>query len=138
MELLLELVHPDTTEAAQLTRQRIEAIQALGVKPDWWKLPAFTAPGVWTPIEAAIRRDNPLCRGILLLGGGRDLAELKRALATSRDNPFIQGFAVGRTLFSSAAQAWLAGEIDDDAFVDRLTARYLDLASTWRPQAKGL
>lgn len=138
MELLLELVHPDTADAAQLTRQRIEAIQALGVKPDWWKLPAFTAPGVWAPIEATIRRDNPLCRGILLLGGGRDLAELKQALAQSRDNPFIQGFAVGRTLFTSPAQAWLAGEIDDDAFVERLTAGYLDLAKAWQPQAKCL
>jgi len=131
MELLLELVHPDTPEAAQVTRERIAAIQRLGVKPDWWKLPAFTVPGVWESIEATIRRDNPLCRGILLLGGGRTLEDLKSGLAAARGLSFLQGFAVGRTLFMEPAKAWLSGETDEQTFVKDLSTRFLELERTW-------
>jgi 5-dehydro-2-deoxygluconokinase len=137
MELLLELVHPDTAEAARGTRERIEAIQALGIKPDWWKLPAFTAPGSWDDIEATIKRDNPLCRGVLLLGGGRSLEDLKPALAAARERPFIKGFAVGRTLFMPPAAAWLAGETDDATFVQQLSARFLELEAIWIGAAEG-
>ncbi|MDQ6640301.1 MAG: 5-dehydro-2-deoxygluconokinase [Pseudomonadota bacterium] len=131
MELLLELVHPDTAEGARSTRERIEAIQALGIKPDWWKLPAFSAPGSWDEIEATIKRDNPLCRGILLLGGGRSLDDLKSALATARERPFIKGFAVGRTLFMPPATVWLAGETDDATFMQQLGARFAELEAIW-------
>jgi 5-dehydro-2-deoxygluconokinase len=131
MELLLELVHPDTLDAAQTTGRRITAIQALGVKPDWWKLPAFTDPTSWDAIEAAIRHDNSLCRGILVLGGGRSLDDLKIALSVARSRPFIRGFAVGRTLFMDPARAWLAGRTDDETFIRDLTARFLALQHAW-------
>ncbi|VTU25860.1 5-dehydro-2-deoxygluconokinase [Variovorax sp. SRS16] len=131
MELLLELVHPDTEADARSVVQRIRAIQALGVKPDWWKLPAFTDPSAWEAIEAAIRHDNAMCRGILLLGGGRTRDDLLAALAASRGRPFIQGFAVGRTLFMAPAAAWLAGTSDDAAFERDLAAGYEQLAAAW-------
>jgi 5-dehydro-2-deoxygluconokinase len=124
-------VHEDSADAAQAARARIAAIQGFGVKPDWWKLPAFTVPGAWDAIEATVRHDNPLCRGVLVLGGGRSLDELKSALAVARQQPFIRGFAVGRTLFMAPARAWLAGETDDDTFAHELSQRYLELERAW-------
>jgi len=132
IELLLELVHPDTEADAALVVERIRAIQSLGVKPDWWKLPAFSAASAWDPIERAILEDNPQCRGILLLGGGRSPEDLAAALQANRDRPFIQGFAVGRTLFMEPAADWLAGRTDDAAFERDLVARYERLAAAWK------
>ncbi|MBU1358485.1 MAG: 5-dehydro-2-deoxygluconokinase [Gammaproteobacteria bacterium] len=131
MELLLEFVHPDTPEDAAAVVERIRRTQALGVLPDWWKLPAFSDPAAWVAIEKAIRHDNPMCRGVLLLGGGRTREDLLEALGKARGNPYIQGFAVGRTLFMAPAAAWLAGECDDAGFTTRLSAAYEELARAW-------
>jgi 5-dehydro-2-deoxygluconokinase len=131
MELLLELVHPDTAAGAKDAIERIRAIQALGIKPDWWKLPAFSDAAAWGAIEPAIRQDNPMCRGVLLLGGGRSRADLAAAMAASRARPFVQGFAIGRTLLLAPAAAWLAGQSDDDTFKRDVTAAYEALAADW-------
>lgn len=135
IELLLEFVHPDTPADAREVVERIRATQAIGVKPDWWKLPAFTDATAWDAIEAAIRHDNPMCRGILLLGGGRSRDELLAALAVSRGRPFIQGFAIGRTLFMAPAAAWLAGTCDDAEFERNLGEDYERLAAAWLDSA---
>lgn len=135
IELLLEFVHPDTDADAHAVVERIRATQALGVKPDWWKLPAFTAAGAWDAIEAAIRYDNPMCRGILVLGGGRTRDDLLAALTASCNRPFIQGFAIGRTLFMEPAAAWLAGTRDDASFERDLAAAYEELAAAWLDSA---
>lgn len=135
MELLLELVSPPTEADAQVAIARIRAIQALGVKPDWWKLPAFVGAAPWDGIEAAIRETNPMCRGILLLGGGRSQDELVAALRPLAGRPFVRGFAVGRTLFLEPATAWLAGESSDETFERELAARYSALAAAWRGES---
>lgn len=131
MELLLELVHPDTADGARDAVDRIRAIQALGIKPDWWKLPAFSDPSVWDTIEQTIQRDNPMCRGVLLLGGGRSRSELMQAMAGSRGRPFIRGFAIGRTLLMEPATAWLGGESDDDELKRHIREAYEALAAAW-------
>ncbi|KWT74902.1 5-dehydro-2-deoxygluconokinase [Variovorax sp. WDL1] len=131
MELLLELVHPDTVQDARAAERRIRSIQALGVKPDWWKLPAFSDATAWDAIEQAICDDNPMCRGILLLGGGRSPEELAKAIAATSGRPLVRGFAVGRTLFMAPATAWLAGQMEDDAFEQSLTAGFEALVAAW-------
>lgn len=132
MELLLELVSPPTDVEARVAIERIRAIQALGVNPDWWKLPAFAGAALWDEIEAAIRDTNPMCRGVLLLGGGRSHDELVAALRPLSGRPFVQGFAVGRTLFMEPATAWLAGDSSDEAFERDLADRYAAIAAAWR------
>lgn len=131
MELLLELVARATADEARTVIDRIRAIQSLGVKPDWWKLPAFADADIWEEIEAVIRDTNPMCRGVLLLGGGRSQTELIEALRPLRSRPFIQGFAVGRTLWMESAATWLAGQTSDEAFERDLTARFEELAAAW-------
>jgi len=132
MELLLELVSPPTEAEARTAIKRIRDIQALGIKPDWWKLPAFANPAIWDEIEAVIRESNPMCRGVLLLGGGRSHDDLVEAIRALCSRPFIQGFAVGRTLFMEPAAAWLVGEIGDEGFDRDLSVRYEEFAKAWR------
>lgn len=131
IELLLELVHADTPGEAAAAAQRIRAIQALGVLPDWWKLPAFSDRPGWGQIEAAIADLNPACRGVLLLGGARDAPDLAQAMRIARESPIVRGFAVGRTLLLEPAQAWFAGQLDDGALIAVLVERYAAWIRVW-------
>ena len=137
IELLLELVHPDEPGEAEAVARRIRDIQGLGVRPDWWKLPAFSDGAGWAAIESAIVDGNPMCRGVLLLGGGRSGADLSAAMRPARGCKSVCGFAVGRTLFLEPAQAWLSGKIDDDALVERVKSRYAELVQAWHAAAPG-
>ncbi|MDK9694757.1 MAG: 5-dehydro-2-deoxygluconokinase [Siculibacillus sp.] len=131
-EFLLEIiagVHgplaPDTVPAV------LERIYRLGIRPDWWKLEPQTDPAAWVAIGDVIRRYDPFCRGIVLLGLDAPEAELAAAFAAARAEPMVRGFAVGRTLFGEAARAWLAGRIDDEAAVADMAARFRRLTEAW-------
>lgn len=132
IEYLLELVHDDRPGEVVEAASRIRSIQSKGVLPDWWKLPAFSDPHGWAAIESAIFERNPMCRGVLLLGGGRDMADLVSAMRAAREKPFVRGFAIGRTLFLEPAAEWFAARIDDAEFARRLSNRYASLVDAWK------
>jgi 5-dehydro-2-deoxygluconokinase len=132
-EFLLEIVAgvhgplaPDTVPAV------LDRIYGLGIHPDWWKLEPQADPAVWRAIGEVIRRHDPYCRGIVLLGLDAPEADLARAFAAARSEPLVKGFAVGRTIFADAARAWLAGRIDDAAAVADMAARFERLTEAWR------
>lgn len=131
IELLLELVEDDSAAGLARTGARIQEIQALGVRPDWWKLSAFSDAAAYGELERVILHDNPHCRGILLLGAGRDAAALERSFAAAAGRSFVRGFAVGRSLLLEPAEAWLAGRIDDAALAAMLESRLLRLIQAW-------
>jgi 5-dehydro-2-deoxygluconokinase len=130
-ELLLEVLPPpvagDNRDADSVLLGAVRAIADAGVLPDWWKLPAPTAAGGWSRLEAAIRGADPYCRGVLVLGLDAPLDELGERLAAAARHPVCRGFAVGRTIFGDAARAWFAGEIDDEAAIAAIAHRYLKL-----------
>ena len=70
-ELLLEVI-PGKSAGARSTRRTLaramDRFYALGVYPDWWKLPHPGSDAAWAAIAAAIARHDPHCRGVLLLG----------------------------------------------------------------------
>ena len=43
----------------------------------------------------------------------------------------VRGFAVGRTLFASAAQAWLSGQISDETAIEDIAGRFRALVEVW-------
>ena len=47
-------------------------------------------------------------------------------------NPLVKGFAVGRTIFSNAAQRWLRDEMPDDQAVADMAARFGNLVAIWK------
>jgi 5-dehydro-2-deoxygluconokinase len=132
-ELLLEIIPSrsaapidDTTLARALER-----FYALGVFPDWWKLPDPASQAAWAAIETTIERHDPHCRGVLLLGLDAPAAELEASFELAARQPVCKGFAVGRTIFGAPARAWMQGEIDDETAVARMARAYAGLIQTW-------
>ena len=103
----------------------------LGVAPDWWKLEPVEDKGFWTAAGDIVRANDPHLQGIIVLGKEMPEEHLCRVLAIARTEPLVNGFAIGRTIFSKAAQAWFAGEIGDDAAQQMMTAVYGQLIEAW-------
>jgi 5-dehydro-2-deoxygluconokinase len=114
----------------------VAQLYAAGVKPEWWKLPPLSA-SAWTALAQTIAEHDPWCRGVLLLGLEASEAELWDAFCTAARQPVCKGFAVGRTLFAAAAQAWFEGRLEDDGVVADIAARYQRLIRMWQ-QARAL
>ena len=132
-ELLLEVIASrskapvdDDTVARALDR-----FYRIGVFPDWWKLADPGSQAAWDAITGAIAQHDRYCRGVLLLGLDAPQAELEASFALAARQPVCKGFAIGRTIFGAPAKAWMAGEIDDDAAVARMTETYSTLIRAW-------
>ncbi len=109
---------------------------ALGIKPDWWKLEPQASAKAWSTIARVIETNDPLCRGIVILGLDAPEAELAAAFKIAAGQPAVKGFAVGRTLFGEVAQAWLAGKMTDEAAVADMAARFQRLCDLWQSGRK--
>lgn len=137
-ELLLEVIPPGCTNPAQrddLVLRSLKRIYNLGIKPDWWKLcpPRREA---WAAIDALIAERDPFCRGVLLLGLNAPADSLAAGFAEAASSSTCRGFAVGRTLFSEPAKAWLAGHIDDAALIDQARSAFEAMIRAWRQGAR--
>ena len=62
--------------------------------------------------QDTIRRRDPLCRGVLVLGLAADARSLASAFRAAAPFELVKGFAVGRTIFARPARRRLAGEIE--------------------------
>lgn len=132
LELLLEVIPSKVAASdAAATAQVIERFYEIGVRPDWWKLEPSTDPQAWQRANDAIVRNDPWCRGIVVLGLEAEEAALGACFRAARAQGLVKGFAVGRTIFSRAAKAWLGGEIDDDAAVADMAGRFERLVQLW-------
>lgn len=67
----------------------------------------------------------------MLLGLDAPEAELDNAFRAAAGQQAVKGFAIGRTIFSDAAQHWLAGKMTDEAAVDDMAARFANLVNLW-------
>jgi len=132
-EFLLELILPRGMASDDKTVARaIRRLYGLGIRPDWWKLEPLTDPAAWREIEIAINGNDPLCRGVVLLGLSAPEAELVASFEVVAPFPIVKGFAVGRTIFYDVARDWLADRIDDEAAVAALVGKFKVLVDAWR------
>ena len=122
-ELLVEIIAgkhgPLKTDTVAGVLQRL---YDLGIKPDWWKLEPQRTQPPGMPSAMSITRNDPYCRGIVLLGLEAPEDELEAAFAAAAKEPQVKGFAVGRTIFNDAARRWLKGEITDEAAIADMAA----------------
>ncbi len=132
LEFLLEVIPSkigpvdDTTTAAL-----IQSFYDAGVFPDWWKLEPFRTAAAWENAVAAIEKNDPRTRGILVLGLDAPEEELAASFVLAAQQPLVKGFAVGRTIFGEAARKWMAGEIGDREAVDEMAGNYQRLCEIW-------
>ena len=135
-ELLIEIIAgkhgplADSTVASVLAR-----LYALGVKPDWWKLEPQTSGEAWHAIEQVILKNDPYCRGIVMLGLEAPEPELASAFRIASNTRLVKGFAVGRTIFADAVDRWLSGKMTDDQAVADMATRFERLVKAWEEVA---
>lgn len=131
-ELLIEIIAGKHGAIDDTTIPRaLDELYALGIKPDWWKLEPQASASAWRRIEASIARNDPWCRGVVLLGLEAPQEELEAAFAATAGAPIVKGFAVGRTIFNEAAEDWLAGRIDDERAIADMASRFERLTQAW-------
>lgn len=137
-ELLLEVIAskhgPVSTDTVAAL---VEHFYTLGVYPDWWKLEPAVEPAAWTAVEAVIRKHDPHCRGIVLLGLAATQDALLTSFAAAATSPMVKGFAVGRTIWAEPAADWLKGTIDDEGAVAAMAANFSVLVDGWRAVREG-
>jgi 5-dehydro-2-deoxygluconokinase len=126
----LELGHDDAT----LIRL-VGALYDAGLAPDYWKLPLLASAESWKALGALIRARDPECRGVVVLGLDRPIAELKVGLALAARADICVGFAIGRSIFGQTAQDWFHGRISDEIAVARMAEVYGELVAAYRDAA---
>jgi 5-dehydro-2-deoxygluconokinase len=131
-ELLLEIIPPaDMPQNDNTVHLSMQRFYDIGVKPDWWKLPAPTVEA-WQSISTLVKHRSPHCRGVILLGLDAPLNVLEKAFKASANFDICKGFAVGRSIFSAPSKAWFTGDIDDNEFILQVKNNYLRLVNAWR------
>jgi 5-dehydro-2-deoxygluconokinase len=131
-ELLVEVIPPREMPADSHTVARaMQQIYERGVHPDWWKLQPPADAAAWQHVDAVIRRHDPHCRGVLLLGLQASEERLAEGFRAAANQPLCKGFAVGRSLFADAAEAWFAGAVGDTTVIEQVAQRYQRLIQTW-------
>ena len=131
-ELLVEIIAGKHGALNDTTVSSIvERLYSLGIKPDWWKLEPLTSAAAWQEVGKVIARNDPLCRGIVLLGLEAPEEDLEAAFAVAVHEPMVKGFAVGRTIFNEAARSWLTGAIDDEAAIASMAGKFARLVAAW-------
>jgi 5-dehydro-2-deoxygluconokinase len=132
LELLLEVIPFKVGRVDDATAARvIQRFYDIGVYPDWWKLEPSPSRQAWANVCDAIVRNDPYTRGVLVLGLDAPVDELKASFEEAAQFDLVKGFAVGRTIFASAARGWLKGELDDLAALEQMSAIYADLCAAW-------
>ena len=132
LEFLLEVI-PSKVGAVDddTTLRVIQRFYDLGVTPDWWKLEPFKTEAAWQAAVAAIERNDPRTRGIVVLGLDAPEHELAASFALAAQQPLVKGFAVGRTIFGKVARDWMAGNITDGEAVECMAGNYARLCAVW-------
>jgi 5-dehydro-2-deoxygluconokinase len=134
-ELLLEVIPTARSgDDASTTARALQAIYDAGIRPDWWKLPPAPDAAAWRELDAVIERNDPLCRGILVLGMDSDAEGLRAGFRAAAGSKWVRGFAVGRSIFAGAAAKWFARDWPDARVVDDIAARYEEVIRLWEEE----
>lgn len=132
LEFLLEVIPSKVGPVDDMTTATlIQTFYDAGIYPDWWKLEPFRTDAAWVNAVAAIERNDPRTRGIVVLGLDAPEAELAESFAVAARQPLVKGFAVGRTIFGDTARAWLKGEVSDADAIAQMAQRYQRLCDIW-------
>jgi len=139
LEFLLEVIPSKVAKCDNTTTANIiQRFYEIGVYPDWWKLEPMQNHAAWQETCAMIEKNDPYCRGVVVLGLDAPMAELSASFGVAAKHNLVKGFAVGRTIFAAAAQEWLAGALSDQKAIDQMTTKYRDLCDIWDAARNGV
>jgi 5-dehydro-2-deoxygluconokinase len=115
----------------------LERFYEIGVRPDWWKVPPNREPEVWQRIGDVVRRHDPYCAGVLVLGQALEEEKLAEFFTATATEPMCNGFAIGRSIYGDQARRWLAGEIRDEELMSSVAEGYRRMVLLWQGRAEG-
>lgn len=131
-DLLIEVLPPLMRSYREGDLQRlVDRWYDMGIAPSWWKLPPLVSAAEWHAIAAVIRRRDPTCRGILVLGGVTSADGIGASFSVAASEPLVKGFAVGRPIFHRASIAWMHKEVSDAEFVECIAGNYRSVLAEW-------
>ncbi|MGF1627930.1 MAG: 5-dehydro-2-deoxygluconokinase [Kiloniellaceae bacterium] len=131
-ELMVEIIAGKHGSLGTTTVAEVLAtLYRLGIKPDWWKLEPQPDAAAWQAVDRVIDKQDPYCRGVVLLGLEAPAAQLAEDFAACQASSWVRGFAIGRTIFAEAAERWLREEIGDREAVAEMTERFDGLVAHW-------
>jgi 5-dehydro-2-deoxygluconokinase len=131
-DVMLEIISPGRGAIEEDTTIRVlKRFYNIGIRPAWWKLEPQSAT-TWRAIAALIEERDPWCNGVLLLGLDAPEESLQSSFANAALTPTCRGFAVGRSIFSAAANGWLRGALNDEAAIVDMANRYKRLIESWQ------
>lgn len=131
LQLLLEIIPPSDRPIDDTTLPRsLSRLYALGIRPDWWKLPSMSDMG-WHAVGKIINEQDPHCCGVVLLGLDAPMGQVKDSFEAAAKHAHCKGFTVGRTLFAQPCREWLAGNIKDEELVSHVASNYAELIREW-------
>jgi 5-dehydro-2-deoxygluconokinase len=132
LEFLLEVIPSKVAPVDdQTTAQIIQRFYDLGVYPDWWKLEPMQTDAGWQAACDAITRNDPYTRGIVVLGLAAAESALRDSFQVAARYPLVKGFAVGRTIFGAAAEAYMKDTITAEETVTQMAENYARLCAIW-------
>ncbi|NKB77482.1 MAG: DUF2090 domain-containing protein [Gammaproteobacteria bacterium] len=85
----------------------------------------------WQNIGATLDRHDPHCQGVIVLGLNGTVSSITESFLVATKQPWVKGFAIGRTIFSEPATQWFAREIDDTSAMTQMRRTYRSLIDAW-------
>ncbi len=132
LEFLLEVIPSKVAPVGDETTARvIRRFYEIGVHPDWWKLEPMRSEAGWQAACEAIETNDPHTRGIVVLGLAAEETALEESFRIAARFPLVKGFAVGRTIFGAAAEAWMTGDMSDAEAIATMKENYARLCRIW-------
>lgn len=133
---LLEVIPPEFEKDAGAVPAALERLYQMGLRPDWWKLPPVKDHDAWRDIAGIVRRNDPQCGGVLVLGYERAPDELFASFEAAQRSEIAIGFAVGRSVWGELAARWFKGEIDDRLLCHQIRTSYQSILNGWMSSEK--
>ncbi len=103
----------------------------IGVRPDWWKLEPGSEQNYWQSVGQVIDSNDKYCQGIIVLGLDGSIESISQSFLLAATQPWVKGFAVGRTIFSESAKNWFAEKINDATAVAEMRSQYRAMIAAW-------
>jgi 5-dehydro-2-deoxygluconokinase len=128
---LLEVIPPDFAKNPSLVAQSVEALYRAGLFPTWWKLPALDSADEWKRIASTVRKGDPYCAGVIVLGLDQPLDELTPKLKLAKESGIGVGFAIGRSIWRKPAEQWFAKKISDQETINLIEREFKGVLSAW-------
>lgn len=130
VEFLTPMREPSSARVALMVEAVAQILDA-GAEPDLWKVEGLDETADCATLAAAIRAGGRADARAVVLGRGTTMERAQGWLRAARPVDAFCGFAIGKTLWQEAMEAYRRGDIARDDAVERIAARYVHLVETW-------